>query len=468
MLQPGWRADKAVQGLGRTHRTNQVQAPEFRLVQIEQLKAQKRFLSTIARRLDQLGALTKGQRQAGSSGLFSAADNLESREAKDALDLFFRDVSANKVPGVDHKELLSQLGYANEEKKAGRRRGSPKQFETPPMSQFLNRMLSLSVGMQGKVFEAFEKRLNDTVEKAITTGTMDTGVEKFRADHLKKLDETVVYRDPESGAEAKMLKLNARRRTEREPFETNLKGEKPIMYVRNKQSGRVRAVYSFGSTTDTRTGQVIPQVVLRGPGWRSNQKIEAAAGVRGDMYDQRFVKVSDDEAKKLWDEEHANLPEFTESEEHFLTGAILPIWDRIPSGRTKVYRMTTDEGESAVGRHIPEDQLKSVMQRLNVQMKGSEYTPEQAHGRLEAGTHTATLANGWNLKPVRVGGEKRIELLNSGYAAQNELMADGVIKERVGYDTRFFVPTGPAGVQVLQRITKSRPVAEMKSVKGED
>jgi hypothetical protein len=61
LVQGGWRADKAVQGFGRTHRTNQASAPIFRLVTTD-LKGQKRFISSIARRLAQLGALTKGQR----------------------------------------------------------------------------------------------------------------------------------------------------------------------------------------------------------------------------------------------------------------------------------------------------------------------------------------------------------------------------------------------------------------------
>lgn len=59
LLQPGWRADNAVQGFGRTHRTNEASAPFYRLVTTD-LKGQKRFISSVARRLDQLGALTKG------------------------------------------------------------------------------------------------------------------------------------------------------------------------------------------------------------------------------------------------------------------------------------------------------------------------------------------------------------------------------------------------------------------------
>ena len=64
LLEPGWRADAAVQGLGRTNRTNQKHPPIFRPVATN-VKGEKRFLSTIARRLDSLGALTKGQRQTG-------------------------------------------------------------------------------------------------------------------------------------------------------------------------------------------------------------------------------------------------------------------------------------------------------------------------------------------------------------------------------------------------------------------
>jgi hypothetical protein len=58
LLEPGWKADAAIQGLGRTNRTNQAQPPLFRPIATN-VKAEKRFLSTIARRLDTLGAITK-------------------------------------------------------------------------------------------------------------------------------------------------------------------------------------------------------------------------------------------------------------------------------------------------------------------------------------------------------------------------------------------------------------------------
>jgi hypothetical protein len=99
LVQPGWRADKALQGLGRTHRSNQAVSPRYILCTTN-LKGQKRFLSSIARRLDQLGALTKGHRETGSQGIFQARDNLEGEYARDALNNFFDDLARATLPGA--------------------------------------------------------------------------------------------------------------------------------------------------------------------------------------------------------------------------------------------------------------------------------------------------------------------------------------------------------------------------------
>lgn len=55
LLEPGWRANAAIPGLGRSHRTHQASAPLFRAVTTD-VKREKRFISMIARRLDILGA----------------------------------------------------------------------------------------------------------------------------------------------------------------------------------------------------------------------------------------------------------------------------------------------------------------------------------------------------------------------------------------------------------------------------
>lgn len=457
MLQPGWRADNAVQGLGRTHRTNQAEAPHYRLVEIEQLKAQKRFVSTIARRLDQLGALTRGQRQAGSGGLFSAADNLESREAKQALESLFTDIEANRVPDLPYRETMQQLGFATEDNQ-----GRPKKVETPPMSQFLNRLLSLRVAKQGKVFEEFDGRLQKVVEAAVTNGTLDQGVENYRAERLVKRDDKVVYTDPKTGAETRLVSATAFTRPYYRPFAANKKMKDLIGFYRNAATGEVRAASKWPDKTDTHTGAVVKQVGLYGPGGL-DRKHPSPYELQQPT---KWEAVDETTAQAEWQKELAALPEFIETEEHFLTGSLLPVWDRIPkTDRPKIYRFKPEgEARANVGRHIPSNQLETLTKNLGVQVDRPDLAPDRVHAALEGGRKAARLVNGWRLKPVRVGNERRIEIVGPGYSDQNLLTADGVIRERVGYDTRLFIPTGPAGVEVLKRIVGLKPVAEVNDV----
>lgn len=96
LLEAGWKADAAIQGFGRTNRTNQKQPPLFRPVSTD-VKAQKRFISTIARRLDSLGAITRGQRQTGGQNMFRPEDNFESWVAFQSRRWFFP--SRSSEPG---------------------------------------------------------------------------------------------------------------------------------------------------------------------------------------------------------------------------------------------------------------------------------------------------------------------------------------------------------------------------------
>jgi hypothetical protein len=97
LLEAGWKADSAIQGLGRTNRTNQARPPRFRPVTTN-VKGEKRFLSTIARRWDSLGALTRGQRQTGGQGLFRQEDNLESPYARAALRQLYHALYLGNLP----------------------------------------------------------------------------------------------------------------------------------------------------------------------------------------------------------------------------------------------------------------------------------------------------------------------------------------------------------------------------------
>ncbi len=134
LLEPGWRADQAIQGLGRTHRTHQASAPLFRPVATD-VKGERRFIATIARRLDSLGAITWGQRDSqtamgGDDSLFRESDNLESLYAKAALRQFYMALWRGSIAGwaIDRFQDATGLKLVHE--------GGLKE-ELPPMSRFL-------------------------------------------------------------------------------------------------------------------------------------------------------------------------------------------------------------------------------------------------------------------------------------------------------------------------------------------
>lgn len=65
-----------MQQLGRTHRSNQQQPPMYLIVSSD-ICGEKRFASVVARKLQQLGALTQGDRNAASASEALASDNLQ-------------------------------------------------------------------------------------------------------------------------------------------------------------------------------------------------------------------------------------------------------------------------------------------------------------------------------------------------------------------------------------------------------
>ena len=200
LLEPGWRADNAIQGLGRTNRTNQAQPPLFRPTATN-VKGEKRFLSTIARRLDTLGAITKGQRETGGQNMFRAEDNLESPYAKKALRQFFYKLRAGKIDACSQSKFEDMTGLSLDDAD-----GSMKE-NLPPIQQFLNRCLALRIDMQDAIFEAFCGFLDAIVNDARKAGTLDAGLETLRAERFEVVDRTVIYEDSVTGSETTAITL---------------------------------------------------------------------------------------------------------------------------------------------------------------------------------------------------------------------------------------------------------------------
>src|ERR1700689_440645 len=204
LLEPGWKGDAPIQGLGRTNRTNQAHPPLFRPVATN-VKAEKRFLSTIARRLDTLGAITRGQRQTGGQGFFRPEDNLESPYARDALRQLYLLLFQGKVEGCSHDAFEATTGLKLTDEGGLR-------DELPPITTFLNRLLALTIGLQNILFTAFEQLLATRIEGAIASGSYDVGLETLTANSLTVTDRRTIYTHPGTGAETRLLTIARRER----------------------------------------------------------------------------------------------------------------------------------------------------------------------------------------------------------------------------------------------------------------
>jgi len=449
LLQPGWRADLAIQGLGRTHRSNQAHPPKYILVTTD-LKGQKRFLSTIARRLDQLGALTKGQRQTGSQGIFVARDNLESQYATDALRRFFVDLVNGQIVNLTVQEFEEQTGL-----KLVDDQGGINTSDLPSIQQFLNRLLSLNIETMDMVFDEFSSRMDAIIEAHARAGTLDVGMETLHADSVEKVQDEVVHIEERTGAETKYVKLKTVNPAPILTFEAAQNNYAGKGFYRNKTSGKVWAV-TVRNVTNRETGDVVETAVLRSVTY-SEQRVRM-----DEFTPEKWERLLPRKARELWGAEIEKAPKTVTRDVHMIAGALLPVWDRLHGGHSRVMRVQTDQGERMIGRIIPESNLEDTLQRLGVSLQDGatkvNLSAEEIHSRVLDQNYEIQLVNDWTIVRRRVSGDDRIEIKGLSYADFNNYSKDGVFSERIDWNTRFFIPANREGVRAIRAIIKDVPV----------
>ncbi len=147
-----------------------------------------------------------GQRQTGGQGLFRPEDNLESAYGRAALRQFYILLHGGKVEGCSLERFQAATGLSLCDGD-----GTLKD-DLPPISQFLNRLLALTIAMQNTLFDVFEALLRAKIEGAIAAGIYDHGVETIVADSLTLTDRRTVYTHAATGAETEVFTLLKRER----------------------------------------------------------------------------------------------------------------------------------------------------------------------------------------------------------------------------------------------------------------
>jgi len=431
LLEPGWRASAAIQGLGRTHRTNQMTPPIFRPVTTD-CKGERRFISTIARRLDALGALTRGQRQAGSQNLFDPADNLESDYARDALHQWYHLLHAGKLASTTLEAFETMTALKLTQGDSGELLE-----KLPPIQRWLNRLLALRIATQNAIFEEFFALIQARIDAAREAGTLDLGVETILARKVALLSDVVIHKDEVAGAETRLQKLQLHLKRNVTGFERLMSvwgGTDDIAYLRNSRSGRIALRVPSWSTMDE-DGQPIAMCQLVRPTGQDRTRFESLAR----SFWQRIDKGA---FQRLWREE-ADLAreQVVIDTVHIATGLLLPVWNKLPEDDVRVWRIVDEaSGQSRLGRIISAEMLSETAASFNV-ADAVKLTPADIVAAA-SGVDGAPIdaLPGARLCRVRVNSQQRLEIRDYPYERLDWLKSLGAFTEIISFRTRLFLP----------------------------
>lgn len=439
LLEPGWKADAAIQGLGRTNRTNQAQPPLFRPIATD-VKAEKRFLSTIARRLDTLGAITRGQRQTGGQGLFRPEDNLESIYGRDALRQLYLLLVRGKVDGCSLEMFENATGLKLVDSNGIR-------DDLPPITTFLNRLLALTIELQNVLFTAFEQLLTARIEGAIASGVYDAGLETLRAESFVVTHRRTIYTHLATGAETRLLTIMQRERNRPLTLDNalGLLSDRRAVLLVNERSGRA-AVQVPAPSLMLDDGDIEQRVKLVRP--MESHHVPSKA-----MGESHWTETDREQFSAAWTAELKDVPEFTESTIHVVAGLLLPIWKRLPKESTRVYRLQTDAGERIIGRKVSSAWGANALLGERPTRK-----PEDVFAALLEGHAFVELAQGLTLRRVRVMGAHRIELGDFNDTMRERLRTYGLFSEIISWKLRMFLPTDASGAVVLGKMLEVYPI----------
>jgi len=434
LLEAGWKADAAIQGLGRSNRTNQAQPPLFRPIATD-VKAEKRFLSTIARRLDTLGAITRGQRQTGGQGLFRAEDNLEGDQARAALRQFYMLLAQGGIEGCSLTRFEEATGLSLTFE------GGTLKEDLPPITTFLNRLLALPIAMQNDLFTAFEELLNARIEAAITAGLHDAGLETIRAESLIVTDRRTVWKH-DNGAETRLFTIKRKDRNRPMSVEEALAIRDGKLLI-NERSHRA-AVRTSATSLMLDDGSMQRRVRMIRPMQRDIMSVENFSA-------SHWKEADEAQFAEVWNAEVSAIPEFSTSTFHLVTGLLLPIWRRLPESNARVYRLQTDDGERVIGRMLSQIEMEAVCRNLGID--APQISNGDAWGLIMDGKVTAHLADGLSLRRVRVMNENRVELTGFTAGLVEALKARGLMSEIINWKLRVFVPVGDRGQMIFESLT---------------
>jgi hypothetical protein len=428
-----WSADKQVQDFGRTHRTGQVAPPVYMLVFTE-LGGEKRFSSTIARRLGNMGALTKGDRRAEKAGNLDKY-NLESKEGRAALNVVLtRIMNGEAIPGLlDPKRALADMALV---KKGSEGREEISESEKTNIPRFLNRLLSLEVDRQNALFDYFYQTFLETIEHLKSKGKIDDGMEDLKAISVIAAEPPhVLHSDPLTGAQTVYYKLELTVATHPARFEVLALNEY-IRFYQNRSNDSYVAVRATLSHTDPESGDRFQMFsVSRPAGYNLSY-------IRENELVQKYKPVPKSRAESWWRYEESKIPLSEKRTVHLLSGALLPIWKHLKALQQtglNIVRTTTNDGTRLVGVNISAECITEIRKHFGI-WRSAATTAEEILRSVNDDNENIDLLGDIKVRKTRFQGMGVIEVYPSTYEQIQEFRETGLINIVQNGKQRFFVP----------------------------
>uniref|UniRef100_A0A0A1X5G2 Protein strawberry notch n=1 Tax=Zeugodacus cucurbitae TaxID=28588 RepID=A0A0A1X5G2_ZEUCU len=416
-LELPWSADRAIQQFGRTHRSNQVNAPEY-IFLISDLAGERRFASTVAKRLESLGALTHGDRRATETRDLSQF-NIDNKYGRTALETVMKTIMGYESPLVppptDYKgDFFKDIAGAlvgvgiivNSESNPGVL-SLDKEYNN--ISKFLNRILGMPVELQNRLFKYFTDTLTAIIHQAKRGGRFDLGILDLGA-------------AGENVTRVKLVRFIRKHATGKAPAELHtVRVERGMIWQEaiDKYADLISEFEGFYVSHQVRNGKrtAILAVEIETPQTQQqsqSKKKEKGVSKKDIMYqvyrpntglqirheslaelEKKYKKVPSEEAEPHWIQQydasvntcsHAywngncrNVNLGNECEVglrqrlyYVLAGSVLSVWTRVEqvlatrnaNNKMQVIRMKTTEGEKIVGTLIPKSCHELLLQDL--------------------------------------------------------------------------------------------------------
>jgi len=427
-LELPWSADRAIQQFGRTHRSNQISAPEYILL-ISDLAGEYRFASIVAKRLESLGALTHGDRRATESRDLSKF-NIDNKYGRAALEATFKAIMGYEQPIVkppsdyqgdffkDIADGLVGVGLITSSEDCPGVLTLDKGYNE--MSKFLNRILGMHVEKQNLLFKYFSDTLAAIISQAKRSGRYDQGildVGMTQEDHVELVKTHTFLRKHATGkAKIELHVLQVERGMS---WEGALEKEKDVgdenegfwlsHQVRNGKKTAILALMDEGSRHQKKGKEKKDSSKLfyvYRPNTGQQVKQETLAELK-----KKYKKVTADECKEHWNKQYESSAKtcshafwkgncknrsvgmecevgLRKKSYNVLTGSVLSVWTKVESvltndgqrkgqhAKMQVVRMRLEEGRRIVGTLIPGSAMDQLVKAMGA---GAEEAEETIH-----------------------------------------------------------------------------------------